>query len=771
MKYKRLVIALSVLSVMSFAVSAASYAQSTEGKTIKAVKVENNKTISSEIILSKIKTAAGDPFTQETINEDLKRLYATDFFTDVSIDVKDDPDGVVVIFMVEEKSVIESIEFKGNVAFKEPKLKSMLKSKPNEMLSLALLAQDVAEIKDFYSKKGYPFAEVKYEIDVDKDTAKARVSIIIDEKSKVKVKAVDIVGNKAVKTGDIRKVLSTKPAWLFNPGVFKDDVLEEDIDRIKSLYDDIGYLDTEVVPDLQYSPDGQTLKVVLNIKENKQYLVGDIVIKGSLVLPEKEVRSKITIKSGKPFANRTLRQDTADLKQLYYNYGYMNSIIDVERNLNQTTGNIDVIFNIDGKEPVYVGKIDIRGNLKTRDLVIRRELRIYPGEKFNGDRIKKSKERLYNLGYFESVSFDTEPTETPDIQNLVVTVKETKTGEFSFGGGYSSVDMLVGFVEITQRNFDIMNFPTFTGGGQNLTIKAQVGMVNSDFNISWTDPWVFGKPYAFGFDLYRAAHNRENDVGWAYDEVRMGGDLRLGKDFTDDLKGLLTYRLENVKISNLADDAGPDLSREVGSNLISSLSFDLAFDTRDNVYVPNKGYLLNGSIQDAGGIFFGDKDFIKGTGSAAYYVTFFDKVVIELKARGGAAGAYGDSNYVPIYERFFAGGANTIRGYRERRIGPRDSGSGQPVGGTAIALANAEATFPLYEKVLKGAVFFDAGDVWNIKKIDNVYYDNGLKYGAGIGVRVKTPIGPLKLDYGWPIVDNFEDDKQGEFYFSMSRGF
>ena len=394
MKLRRSFIAIILLGVLFFAASYDAHAQTTEGKTIASVKVENNKTISSEIILSKIKTAAGEAFNQETINEDLKRLYATDYFTDVSIDVKEDAGGVVVIFIVEEKSVLEDIDFKGNVAFKAPKLKSMLKSKPNEMLSLALLAQDVAEVKNFYSKKGYPFAEVKYEINVDKDTGKARVTIIIDEKTKVKVTAIEIVGNKAVKTGDIRKVLSTKPAWLFNPGIFKDDVLEEDLDRIKSLYDDIGYLDTEVVPDLQYGADGQTLKVVLNIKENKQYLVGSIVISGNLVLPEKEVRSKITIKSGKPFSNRMLRQDSSEIKQLYYNHGYMNSILDVERNLNQTTGNIDVIFNIDGKEPVYVGKIDIRGNLKTRDLVIRRELRIYPGEKFNGDRIKRSKETL-----------------------------------------------------------------------------------------------------------------------------------------------------------------------------------------------------------------------------------------------------------------------------------------------------------------------------------------------------------------------------------------
>lgn len=767
MKPARLALALGICAILLPIISGSALAQSAEGKAIIAVKVENNKAISSEIILSKIKTAPGETFNQEVVNEDLKRLYVTDYFTDVSVDVREEATGVSVIFLVEEKSVVEDIEFKGNIAFKSPKLKSLLKSKPNEMLNLAVLAQDVAEIKDFYSKKGYPFAEVKYEISVDKDTGKARVIIAVDEKTRVKVTGIDIAGNKAIKTKEIRKILSTKPAWLFNPGIFKDEILQEDLDRIKSLYDDIGYLDAEMTPDLQYGPDGQTLKIVINIKENKQYMVGDITVKGNLVLPEKELLSKITMKSGKPFSNRALRQDSSEIKQLYYDRGYMNAIQDVERNFNQSTGNIDVVFNIDGKEPVYVGMVEIRGNMKTRELVVRRELRIYPGEKFSGDKIKRSKERLYNLGYFENVAFDTEPTETPDIQNLVVTVKETKTGEFSFGGGYSSVDMLVGFVEITQRNFDIMSFPTFTGGGQNLTIKAELGMVRSDFNISWTDPWIFGMPYAFGFDIYRAAHARRNDIGWAYDETRTGGDLRLGKDFTDQIRGLLTYRLENVKISNLADDATAELSKEVGSNYISSLMFDLTYDTRDNVYVPSKGFIVNGSIEDAGGIFFGDKDYVKGTGTIAYYHSFFEKVVLELKARGGMAGAYGSSDEVPIYERFFAGGANTIRGYKERRIGPR--AGDQPIGGDSIVVVNAEATFPVYEKIIKGAVFCDLGNVW--AKSSDFLVGGDYKYGAGIGIRVKTPIGPVKLDYGFPLVSNYDDEKSGEFYFSMSRGF
>ena len=767
---------LSAVLFFFLMMTASSYSETTppppsnEGKTIAAIGVKNNRAISSEIILSKIRTKAGDKFSQEILNDDLKKLYATQYFTDISIDVEDVGGGVAVTFAVEEKPVIEDIVFKGNNEFRPQKLKSTMKSKPNEMLNLALLAQDMADIKALYVKKGYPQIDVKYAIDTDKETNKTIITVMINEKVHVKVASVNIISNKAIKTNDIRKILGTKPAWLFNPGVFNDETLQDDIDKIKSLYDDIGFMDAEVTPKLDYSDEGKVLNVTFEIKEGKQYLVGDITLKGDLVYPEKDVRANIAMKRAKPFSTRALREDVFSVRQFYYKYGYMNVIVDVEKNLNPQTCSVDLVYNIDPKEVIYVGKIDIRGNLKTRDVVVRRELRIFPGDKFNGDKVRRSKERLYNLGFFENVSFDTEPTEVPNVQNIVVNVKETKTGEFSFGGGYSSIDMLMGFAEITQRNFDILNFPTFTGGGQNLTIKAEIGMVRTDYNLGWTDPWIFGFPFLGGFDVYRTTHTKATDIGWSYDETRTGGDLRLGREITDTFRGDLYYRLEDVKISNLDSNVSQALRAEEGSNYISSLTLELTQDTRDNIFNPSKGYTLNGSIEDAGGIFAGDKDFWRGTVSGAYYHTFFEKIVLEAKARMGLADAYDGTDDVPVYERFYAGGANTIRGYRERYVGPRDTGSGEPIGGDAILIGNIELTFPIYEKVIKGAVFYDIGNVW--AKVDD-FLDNAsqFKSGAGFGFRVKTPLGPVKVDYGYPLSKNHEDKREGQFYFSMSRGF
>lgn len=750
----------------------AQQADDRDGRTITVVEVKGNKAISSETILTKIKTKVGDPFSHVVLNDDLKRLYATEFFTNVTIDVDDRDGGVAITFIMEEKPVIEDIEFIGNKAFRAPKLKAAMKSKPDDMLNLSMLASDINELRNMYIKKGYPLVDITYKLEVGKELNKAKIIITIDEKSKVKVKTVTISGNKCIRSKEILKVMGTKPAswlWFLQSGIFKEEVFQEDLEKIKSLYDDKGFLDVELIPKMDYGKEGEELNITIEVKEGKQYLTGDIIIKGNLVLPEKDVRRKIKMKSGKNFSNRALREDAMEVKQLYNHYGYMNASVDIERSLNSATGNVDIIYNIDAKELVYVGKIEIRGNSKTKEVVARRELRIFPGQKFDGEKIKRSKERLYNLGLFEDINFDTEETDDPNVQNLILNLKETKTGEFSFGGGYSSIDFLIGFVEVTQKNFDIMNFPSFTGAGQRLDIRAELGMVRHNFNISWTEPWIFGAPYSFGFDLYQTAHKRQSDIGWAYDESRLGGDLRLGKELTDYLRASAVYRLELIDIENVDDGASQALQDEEGKNTISSIMFELTQDTRDNIYNPSKGYILSNSIENAGGFMGGNKTFLKGTGTAAWYHTFFEKVVLELKVRGGLVTPYGDSDTVPIYERFFAGGANTIRGYKERSIGPRDPGSNDPVGGEALGIGNIEFTFPIYEKLLKGAVFYDVGNVH--AKAEDFLTGGDLKSGAGVGVRVKTPIGPVKLDWGYPLVQNNNDKREGQFYFSMSHGF
>ena len=435
------------------------------------------------------------------------------------------------------------------------------------------------------------------------------------------------------------------------------------------------------------------------------------------------------------------------------------------------TDRIDITYTLAEGEVAYVNKINIRGNTKTKDVVIRRELRIKPGERYDGAKLRRSKERLYNLGYFEDITFDTEETAEPDKRNMVVDVKETKTGEFSFGGGFSSIDKLIGFVEIEQKNFDMLNFPTFTGDGQDIRLRGEFGSTRKNYLLSWTEPWIFDKPLSFGFDLYASEHNKSGSTGYAYDETRQGGDIRFGKEFNESFRGDFTYKIENVDISNLDSNVSQALKDEEGGNTIASAMTQLTNDTTDNKFNPTKGSILVGSIEVAGGPFGGDKDFAKFFNSISHYSTI-GSFLLELKLRDGVVTTYGGNNgAVPVYERFFAGGTYTVRGFKERDIGPKDQ-SGDPIGGGTLAIANAELTAPIMEN-LKGAFFVDAGNVWHVpdSKPRGGISSGGIRMGVGVGVRIKTPIGPVKLDYGFPVNPADDQSKTGRIHFSMSRGF
>jgi len=739
------------------------------GKTISIVKTKGNKAISSATILSKIKTKPGDPFSQEQLNADLKRLFSLGFFTDVSIDVEDYETGVAVTFVVVEKPLISQIVFVGNQGLRADKLKKEMKLKENDLLDETRLNRDIEQLKVMYQKRGYSLVEISYATEPDKEKNTTRVVITIHEKMRVKIKKIQFVGNNNMPAKKLLKTMTTRADSLFTSGYFKDEVFQTDLDKLKNLYETSGFLDVQITHTIQYDTTGRWMDLTVRIDEGKKYTVGDILMRGNAVFPESQLRPQLKMVGAKPFSQTGLRQDISSLQQFYYQKGYMLAQIDAASTLNAQTGRIDISYSIVENEVIYIDKIRIKGNSKTKDVVIRRELRAFPGDRFDGEKLRRSKERLYNLGFFEEVTLDTEPGTTPNKQDLVVTVKETKTGEFSFGGGFSSVEQLMGFVSITQKNFDLFNPPLFTGDGQQLKLTAEVGSIRKNYELSWTEPWILDLPLLFGFDLYQRDRSRRTGLGYGYDEKRTGGDLRLGKEFTDYLRGDLMYTMEEVDIGNVSSDASADLMAEEGKTQLRKLFLGLTYDVRNNVFNPASGSVSTISFEGCGGPFGGgDREFTKYIASSAHYFTYFEKLVLELKGRGGIADAFGDSTKVPIYERFYAGGSATIRGYRERRIGPKDPLSNDPIGGEAVLLGNAECTFPIYEKVLKGAVFYDIGNVW--EKWEDIGLRD-LKSGTGVGVRISTPIGPVKLDYGFPLSNVPGEAKRGRFHFTLSQGF
>ncbi len=778
MNKKRTIRALSALliicffSALFFPFCNASAQEETTKKIIKYVDVRGNKTVSAAKILSKLKTKRGDFFLERVVNEDIKRLYLIGYFSDVTVETLDARDGVGVVFTVTEKPSLSSVKFVGNKYYKEEKLKTVIETRLNEFADEKRFKKDAGNIEDLYKRAGYPWTKVAYRLEPDKGLDTASAVFIIEEGPRAVVRRIKIIGNTAFSDGRIIKVMKSRTSGFFRSGIYKKDVADDDMERLKHFYKTSGYLDVEASYEVmsQEKKNKKWIELVVRLEEGRKYIAGDVKMAGNSVFSEEELKALLDMRPGDVFTEMALHQDVSGVQEYYFGKGYIMAKVKPDTLLNLKTDRVDIVYNVIEGEICYVNKISIKGNTKTKDIVIRRELRIDPGEQYDGKKLKRSKERLYNLGFFEDITFDVEDTEVTNKKNMVVEVKESKTGEFSFGGGFSSIDRLIGFIEIEQRNFDLLNFPTFTGDGQDLKLRGEFGSVRKNYLLSWTEPWFLDYPFSLGFDFYASEKNRSGSTGYAYDEERQGGALRLGKEFSEYLRGDFIYRLETVDISDLSASASQELKDESGENTVSSTFFQLTRDTRDNRFAPKSGYITSGSFEVAGGFIGGDRDFAKFFNTNSHY-SEIGPFVLELKLRFGAVTSYGDSDKVPIFERFFAGGTYTIRGYKERDVGPQDI-SGDPLGGGTMAVANAELIFPIIQN-LKAAVFADAGNVWARpdSQPKNGRITKGIKVGTGVGVRINTPIGPVKLDYGFPInSEDWQEDK-GRFHFSMSRGF
>ncbi|MFC1658467.1 outer membrane protein assembly factor BamA [Candidatus Omnitrophota bacterium] len=756
--------------VIFFSLISLSLAQ--QEKSVTAIELEGNRSISRTTILSKMKTRIGADYSENIINDDLKRIYLLGYFSDIDIRTDDYEGGVKIIISVVERPLIKKISFTGlrRLRLKEEKLIETVKTKQGLYLDYPTLTADCENLQKMFVKRGYPESKVEYKVDVDSDTNQATVDFLGDEGKRIRIKRIYVDGNEYVPDKRILKLIKTRRAWFFGAGIFKEEVLREDMERIKSFYQKEGFSDAEADYVVKEDPRRPYIYITIVIQEGKQYFVGDVKFTGNQAIREEDMRSALEVcLPGSIYYSEGMEQDKFVIQGLYFDRGYIMSDVRAVSVLNPDTDAIDITYNITENEVVYVREIKIRGNIKTKDIVIRRELRLFPGERFDGERLRRSKERLTNLGFFEEVSYTTGPTGISGQQDLIVEVKEAKTGNFSFGGGYSTINNFIGFVEIEQRNFDWKNFPYFTGDGQNLKLHAELGTVTENLALSFTEPWLFDYPVSFGFDLYRMTHDRESDIGWGYDEQRTGGDIRLGKELSEYVRGSITYRYDRIEISDIGVDASAELRKEQGKNNISSIELGSSYDSRDNVFDATKGLLLSGALDIAGGAFGGDKDFYQFQVRCSKYFPLWRNSVLEFRTRVGIADSYDDTDDIPIYERFFAGGAYSVRGYEERTVGPVDISSKDPLGGNSLLVENIEYTYPLLD-FLRVAAFYDVGNVW--RKMGDIG-SGGFKSGVGLGLRIKTPIGPVRLDYGIPLNKQPGEDekKSGRIHFSMGGGF
>lgn len=754
-------------------------------KTVSEVRIEGNRRMSRDAVLARVRVRPGEPYRPEEINADLQRLHDWGPFSSIRIDSEETAAGeVAVVIAVEEKPIVREIYFEGNRQFKDEKLIKEISTAGGDRLSESRLNEDIGTIYGLYEKDRYYQTRIDYRITTDPEAGEADVFINIHEGYQVRVQEVSFTGLSDLDADDLKGVMATRPHSLFSifrRGKFSEDEFDLDLERIVLHARSQGYLDFQVLDDeKRVSDDGSKLFIAIAVSEGQRYYVGEVRVVGNENFPAGDLEALLQLTTDRPFSPEAMKTDTGKLRDFYYERGYIDADVTPRQILNPGTGKIDITYQLTENRISYINRIDIVGNEITRDRVIRRELwlnKVNPGEIFNGVRIETGQRRLQNLGFFQQVSLDPVPTSDPERKDLLVRLEERKTGEFMFGVGYSSDDDFIGFIEIGQGNFDLFHPPLFMGAGQKMKIRAEFGTSKSNYELSFTEPWLLGIPLSFGVDLYRRTRSYTD-----YDEKRIGGNLRLRRLIADFTQVGLTYNLEQVEISDVDSYADWSIQSEAGKNWISSLTPSITYDTRDSILIPSRGVRASLACQVAGGIFGGDKDFVKTTFYSSQYLSIFPGHILGFRFNAGTAQSYGDTDVVPVYERFFLGGANTIRGFRYREVGPQgiDPRTGlpneDPVGGDSMMMASVEYTFPIIDMV-RGAFFYDVGNVWtdNDWELDEPPFTDrwfkSLQSGAGFGLRLYLPIGPLKLDYAWPLVYEEWNKTGGRFHFNIGYAF
>ncbi len=744
--------------------------QNNSEKIVKKIEVSGNERVSQMIIFSRMQTREEEILSEKIISQDIKNIYALGYFSNISVKSTPLEGGIKITYIVEEKPYVDKIELKGNRAIKEEEIERVLSVSAGDIYLEKNLGADIKRITELYEKKGYYKTRITPEVKIIEEEKRVAVIFDIEEGPRTKVREIKILGAKNVPEKQIRAKMETKTAQFFRRGIFGKEEFERDLQRIVAVCQSFGYLDAEITDyDLKYTHEGRLLFITIEIEEGKLYTVREINITGNKLFETDVLLNKLQIKEGEPYNPYRAPEEIGALRNLYAQKGYIVAQIWDEPSIDKDKKEVKTTYRINEGPKTYVRLVRIAGNTKTKDNVIRRELTIKPGDEFDGDKIKRSKEKLYNLGYFkrrdeqgrEGIKAYTEPTDNPELRDLVFEVEEEKTGALTFGLGYSSIEDLVGFIQLEQTNFDIGNPPYFTGGGQKIRAKARFGALSGEYMLSFTEPYFLGYPLSLGFDLYDRMRR------WpVYDQRNQGGDIRVGKRLTDYVRLNTTYKYEGVEISNVSSDATDAIKDEKGKFITSSLTVGLVRDTRDNVFIPTRGFLGLISTEYAGGFLGGDRDFTKNMGDATWFYPVVKKEefehVISLRLRAGIVKEFAGSDNVPINERFFLGGSDTIRGYPERSVGPKDEDDNS-IGGKSFLIANAEYTFPIWRRTIRGALFYDIGNAW--KEPEEMKFD-GLFAGFGVGLRMQTPIGPVNLDYGYGV-----EEKKGRLHFSMGYSF
>jgi outer membrane protein insertion porin family len=727
---------------------------------VQRIEVKGNRRIEKDAIMGVMQTREGDLLSPLRLQQDLKAIYKMGYFTDVKFELTDTPQGRILVVVVEEKPAIRSVTVQGNRKIKKDKLLEAMAIKSLTVASEAVIKEAVEKGLKEYREKGYYNARITYRLE---PVTPNEVNLVftVDEGGKILVKEIKFEGNANVKSSEIKKVMETKEksfvpflSYFTGRGKLVQDTLERDVEKITALYFNKGYIKAKVgEPKVEIRDGG--IYISIAITEGPVYTVGRVDFQGDILDDKEKLREKLQITKSKVFSREVIQKDIAELSDYYANFGYANADVTPLLKENEETRTVDVTYDISQGKKVRFERIEIVGNVKTRDKVIRRELRVYEQELFNAAKLKESMRNLRRLEYFEDVNFSTSVGSAPDRMNLKITVKERPTGTFGVGIGYSTQDKLVGMVEISQSNL--------FGRGQQLRVQGIVGSIAQRYRLSFTEPYLFDRPLGFGFDVY----NWER----AYTEyVRrsIGGDARLSHPLKWQYVRLFgSYRFENVNLTELTRYASPILKEAATIHNTSALLVGVRRDSRDAIFTTTKGSDNSISVEWAG--LGGDVAYMRYIADSAWYFPLFWGTVGVVHGRAGYIQglSYGK---LPAYELFYLGGIDSIRGFKYAEISPRDPRTGERVGGNRFFQVNLEYRFPipkLKEFGITGVTFFDCGNVYS--GLSNVYVPP-VRTSVGAGVRWLSPMGPLRVEWGYNL-DKRQYERQSAWEFTMGGSF
>jgi outer membrane protein insertion porin family len=762
--------------------------------TIKFVGMAN---VSEQIVRANMALREDTDLDEALIDRDIRSLYRTGLFE--FIEVKREQTGVNtvnLVFEVTPKFRVLAVKFEGAKAYRDRRLQKEIKSAANGALDERQIKDDAKKIYELYQKAGYNQAQVTYNIDRNRSTGFGTVTFKIREGNRVKIAAINFVGNDHVKARVLRKQMETSKwhmfSWLTGGGRLKDDEFDEDLGKLRDYYAEQGYLDVEIAEDkitFDY-PKPDRLVITIRVNEGRQYKIGDINFVGNKIYSERILKLVPRQRKGMVFVPSKLDKDVETLEEFYGQVGYLQTRVRLIRKPNLKTGDIDIDYQVNESEKFQVESIVIEGNTKTKSIVILRELVLGPGDVFDSLRMKISKLRLENTRFFEEpVNVTDESTNIPGRRNLKISVREARTGNLTFGAGFSSLERAVVFAEVTQSNFDLFNRRSFfQGDGQKFRLRFQIGSQSSEVILAFEEPYLFERELALGFQLYRQTSDYNSAY---YEEIRTGGEVYLRKRLFNWLEGRLSYTYQVIDIANVAASAPTSIRFAEGKSTTSKINLSLTQDSRDKIINTTRGNYATLDLGVAGGPMGGDNNYysLEFRGSKFFPIAEFQEQVLAVLGRTGVVDSFGDSDKlttrtiidpatglaitsspfipgVPFYDRYFLGGPQTLRGFEFRTVGPKDA-SGEPTGGNTYGFLSLEYSMDIVKPV-RFAVFYDAGfvnkDSYDFSPAD--YNDN-----FGVGLRLFVAGAPLSLDFGVPLTGDKFNKKGTQFNFSFGTRF